>query len=137
VEKPLTACEICGRREALYVCRECGRKVCGECLDLNSWLCPECLSRVEREAGEARLPELSLLVPLGFLLIFAGIILLVFSAFASAPASGGGFFFIFPFFFGFGFGKEAHPLLFTASTAVFLLFLAFFIYLLVKAWRIG
>ncbi|MHC1586688.1 MAG: hypothetical protein ACXQTV_04000 [Candidatus Hecatellaceae archaeon] len=136
----MSTCEICGKREALYVCRGCGRKVCSQCIDLESWLCEDCLKRTLASQPSAPTPLTGLfptLIFAGFLLILVGMILVAFSAMASAPGEGGGFFFIFPFFFGFGFGSgETPPLAATIFFAAALAFLAFIAYVFLRSLRL-
>jgi uncharacterized membrane protein len=141
VAKPLTVCEVCGRNEALYVCRECGRKICGECLDADFWLCPECLVKVKiAQPPQQPAPSLpSGLLFLGFLLILAGMALIAFSAVASASLQGGkGFFFFFPFpfIFTFGFGAGEFPVGAVFFLAAALVFLAFIAYLFFRTLRL-
>jgi len=42
-KKPL--CEICGRRPAKFVCKDCGRVVCEEHFDPILWVCTDCKQR--------------------------------------------------------------------------------------------
>jgi len=78
-------CEVCGRRAARYVCQECGRRVCGVCLEPHGWVCLTCLERLRGEA--AALPSEALPWPapfklflLGFLLILIGMVFMVIAA---------------------------------------------------------
>ena len=137
----MTVCEVCSRNEALYVCRECGRKICGECLDAELWLCPECLAKVKTvqpsQQPFSTLP--SWLLFLGFLLILAGMALVAFSAVALAPPEGGrGFFFLFPFpfIFTFGFGTGEFPVGAVFFLAAALVFIAFIAYLFFRTLRL-
>jgi uncharacterized membrane protein len=139
--KSLTVCEACGRAEALYACRECGRKICGKCLNAEVWLCPECSAKVRMVQVPQRpisaLPSNLLL--LGFILILAGMVLMAFSAIASVPLGGGrGFFFFFPFpfVFGFGFGAGEFPVMAAVFLAIALIFLAFVAYVFFRALRL-
>jgi len=91
-------CEVCGKRVARYVCNECGRKVCGVCLEPRSWVCSECYNRLSREAPKLEASELSpwattpfKLFVLGFSLIVTGIILMtIASVFLGASSVGAG-----------------------------------------------
>jgi len=76
-------CEICGSNPATYVCSECGRSVCNQCFDHDSWLCRDC-HRKEKQEYAQRDFEDSSAFPLfmkvflaGFFLIFLGTILLM------------------------------------------------------------
>lgn len=78
-------CEVCGRRAARYVCQECGRKVCGVCLEPHEWVCLTCLERLRRKV--AALPRETFPWPaslklflLGFLLIFVGMVFMMIAA---------------------------------------------------------
>lgn len=51
-------CEICLEKSAQYKCRSCGRKICVEHIDMDTWLCIECMDRyrerqviLEKEVG--------------------------------------------------------------------------------------
>ena len=96
----LKLCEICRKRFARYVCQECGREVCEVCFVPKKWLCEECYSRLLGKKALVgfhwsswRSP--TVLLMLGFLTIFIGVILL----FASSIYGGSGvsgFVWVFP-----------------------------------------
>ena len=91
-------CEICGRRVARYVCEECGRQVCGRCLEPHVWMCSECYGRLRPEAPGIEPFTWSVplkLFLLGFLLTFVGVVLLMIAGFLSGGSAG--FIWILPF----------------------------------------
>ena len=133
----VSRCEICGRNEALYVCRNCSRRVCEECFNPETWLCRECLASLQSVAEAEPAPTSLSLLPklmfLGFLLIVVGMLLMAFSAFTLPPGGNPkGFIFIlsFPFFFGFGYGSEAIPVAPVFASVFLALVLAGFILLI-------
>lgn len=93
-------CEICNIHEAMYVCRRCGRSVCGMCFELPSWLCLDCLRQTRRE--EVTPKEVwstpSRFFMLGFVMIVIGVSLIMVASIYSKGlgVSGGAVFFIGP-----------------------------------------
>ncbi|MEM2136799.1 MAG: B-box zinc finger protein [Candidatus Methanomethylicia archaeon] len=87
-------CEICGLREARYVCSECGRRVCEECLEPNEWKCIKCIECGEREfigIGDYENTEILWKTTLiGFIIIFIGIILIMVSSIIMGGTVAGG-----------------------------------------------
>lgn len=92
-------CELCGKRVARYVCEECGRRVCEGCLEPRMWVCSECYRRLR--------PEVPVMKPFlwsmpfrlfffGFLLMFVGIVLVMFAGFLSGGSAGVVWIFPFP-----------------------------------------
>ncbi|MEM1507366.1 MAG: DUF131 domain-containing protein [Candidatus Bathyarchaeia archaeon] len=84
-------CEICGKRQAKYVCQECGRKVCEQCIEPYDLFCLECYRKIEKslrssEKIEERMAFETLPVKvffLGFLLIFVGMLITFLAALLS------------------------------------------------------
>jgi len=79
----IRTCKICGNRSAKYICQECGREVCEDCLEPHTWVCTECYKRVKLETpffqtGPWSTPVKMFL--LGFLLIFIGTIIITITA---------------------------------------------------------
>lgn len=78
-------CEQCGKRVSRYICQECGRAICELCIEPATWLCLDCYGRLERNAPrraepEEEMPTLSPVLKLffvAFLLMVAGIIILM------------------------------------------------------------
>ena len=122
-------CSVCGKNSASYVCRDCGRSVCGQCFDAVQWSCVECQNR---HGGNSRTwvtstanPALYLLfVALG--MIFVGIFLLMISSSLNG-INGGGVILIGPIPILFGTGTNSTPLiLIGAAVTIFaLVFFAF------------
>ena len=101
-------CEVCGEREALYVCSSCGARVCGRCIDFGTWRCVNCL---EAEAVPPELRPVGIpstfftLLSIGFLFIFLGFALMFVAGLLSGGNVGGGIFvWPIPLVFGFGSG---------------------------------
>lgn len=70
------SCEVCGTRQARYVCSECGRRVCPFCFDPYVGLCTFCLREVQAvDKVEEDKTVLDRWVRAGFLLVFIGITL--------------------------------------------------------------
>ena len=79
-------CELCGERNAKYICQECGRAICERCIEPYSWLCLDCYRKTKTEelgleeeiygGTLSRIPLMKIFF-MGFLLIFAGMILLM------------------------------------------------------------
>lgn len=84
-------CDICGVRDAEYVCKGCGRLVCRIHFSLPSSLCSECLTSgygggvrgVEVPMAEALKPLVAMLV--GTLLIVTGFVLVSLSLAGGHP----------------------------------------------------
>jgi len=77
-------CEICGSNPAMYVCSECGRSICRQCFDLDSWICSDCYCKEKQEYAQRNLEKSFTPFPLfmkvflaGFLLIFLGMVILM------------------------------------------------------------
>jgi len=74
-------CEICGVNPAMYVCSNCGRNVCSQCFEKNSWLCIECYNKRNQSFKEEMLwtsyPLFIKIFLIGFLLAFLGMIILM------------------------------------------------------------
>jgi len=82
-----TTCEICGRREARFVCSRCGRKACWDCFDTFSWLCRPCYEEVSRREPEIGFPALGKWLLVGILLLTVGMILMAIGLVASGEAA--------------------------------------------------
>jgi len=91
-------CELCGKRDARYVCQNCGRLICDLCVASDDPLCSECFSSM---GGRERLEptqldrHFSLLNPfsilfLGIFLIFIGFFLIMLSSVLSGTIEGVG-----------------------------------------------
>ncbi|MCS7386104.1 MAG: B-box zinc finger protein [archaeon GB-1867-005] len=96
-------CELCGRREARYVCQECGRRVCELCIDPYTWTCIDCLEKIKPKL--TRMPATQTTTPIntmakiftiGFIVIFIGMIIMMIAAILGAGQVSGGIV-IFPF----------------------------------------
>ena len=110
-------CEVCGERETRYICRACGRRVCENCFDQETWLCRLCSSEARtREPASSR--ALAILA-LGIMLTFVGLVVLVAGLASSATeAAGGAFVLVGPFPLVVTFDKAA-PLLFLLIPVLF------------------
>jgi len=113
---PARDCEVCLRKNARYVCRECGREICDNCFYVPGWLCTECYERTAAKHPESRVGRFEEVegVPLafkvfmiGFFVIFVGIMLIMVASLLSPESnvSGGGIFLIGPIPIVFGYGQ--------------------------------
>lgn len=93
-------CEVCGERAARYICQECGSEACQFCFDPAKWICLGCYKSLEREPSALESFRWSTLVKLflfGFVLMFAGIIvIMVATVLFGASAGAGAIIWIFP-----------------------------------------
>jgi uncharacterized membrane protein len=75
-----TVCQLCGTREATYVCQSCGRTVCNHCFNPARWTCVDCLARnrgsLAREHVISRVPVAALLFFTAFAMIVIGMLLI-------------------------------------------------------------
>lgn len=84
---PSKICEICGLRSAVYVCQECGRNVCPHCQ--SGLLCKDCRTRsVEIPPSEATSRTSPLLPMLAFMIVFAGVGLIILGSLTGNSSSG-------------------------------------------------
>lgn len=133
----MKVCELCSARPARYVCQECGRSICERCIKSYSWLCLECYrkiispnSEIEKEAAFS-ISFIKMFI-LGFILIFAGTIILFLASLLSGLKipSGGIVIWLIPLppvIFGAG----EHPLLLLTlgvALIIVMLLLVFFLY---------
>ncbi|MEM3615256.1 MAG: orotate phosphoribosyltransferase [Candidatus Methanomethylicia archaeon] len=47
MENKMDKCSICKVNNSIYVCRRCGRRICGKCMHIHG-LCIECAKRIGR-----------------------------------------------------------------------------------------
>ncbi len=88
-------CSICSRKAATHVCQNCGRAVCGNCIDPVRWLCTECQAKLEPSAPQkySSQPQFSLptmLFFVAFLAIFIGMLLMAFGSLSNLGNVSGG-----------------------------------------------
>jgi len=113
---PAKDCEVCRRKGAMYICRECGRAICDNCFYFPSWLCMECHERASAKHPELRVgafedvegvPLAFKVFMIGFFVIFVGIMLIMAASLLSPGSnmSGGGIFLIGPIPIVFGYGE--------------------------------
>jgi uncharacterized membrane protein len=105
-------CEVCGKRAARYVCQECGREVCQFCFESTAWVCLDCYTSLKREGsalGSFGWSTSFKLFLLGFVLIFAGIIvMMIATVLFGASLDAGAVIWVFPLPpIGFGTGQYA------------------------------
>jgi len=112
---PARDCEICRRRSAMYVCRECGRETCDNCFYVPGWLCTECYDRAAARRPEVHVDRFEVegmpfalkIFMVGFFVILAGIMLIMIGSllFPGSNVSGGAVFLIGPIPIVFGYGQ--------------------------------
>ena len=87
VDRPL--CEICGKKPAEFVCKDCGRLVCRDDFDPVLWVCKECRKKyidyypdkVVETSESRRKKEIwkpTLLFISGIILLFLGFAILIY-----------------------------------------------------------
>mgnify|MGYP000527656819 CR=1 FL=1 len=96
----MVKCEICNRRDAKYVCKECGRRVCELCFDPYTWTCIECLDRLKHriktpiytptQISTSMFNSIVKFTTLGFIIIFIGMILIMLGAITGGVQVSGG-----------------------------------------------
>ena len=136
-------CELCGERNAKYICQECGRAVCEQCIEPYSWLCLDCYRKTKTEEKTPSLemetygrsffqiPFMKIFF-LGFLLIFAGMIILMLATiFFGLKDSFGLILLIGPIPIIFGTDKETMKILILLSITLMVMAL---IFILVLDW---
>ncbi|MCX8171039.1 MAG: DUF131 domain-containing protein [Candidatus Bathyarchaeota archaeon] len=77
-------CEVCGERQAKYVCQECGRKICERCVEPSNLICLGCSREIEKLSSSPNRVKEGVVFEtlpikiffLGFLLIFVGFIII-------------------------------------------------------------
>jgi len=113
---PARDCEVCRRKSAMYVCRECSRGICDNCFHAPAWLCIECYDREAAKHPEVHvhrleevegLPFAFKLFMIGFFVIFVGIVFIMAASLLvpGSNVSGGGIFLIGPIPIVFGYGQ--------------------------------
>ena len=126
-------CEICGVNPAMYVCSNCGRNVCSQCFEKNSWLCIECYNKRDQSFKE-EIPWISYplfikIFLIGFLLAFLGmIILMVAGLMEGVSQSSGIIVFIGPIPIMLGVGKTSLLAIFLAILLTIIGIVLFFIF---------
>ena len=86
-------CEICGKRAARYICQECGRDVCQFCFEPTTWICLDCYNGLKRETSALESFQWSTpfkLFLLGFVLMFAGIMVMMIATVLFGASMGAG-----------------------------------------------
>ncbi len=72
-------CQICGMRQATYVCQSCGRTVCANCFSSVQWTCSDCLAKtngpLKRESTDSQISVPTLLFFVAFAMIVIGVLL--------------------------------------------------------------
>ena len=126
-------CEICGVNPAMYVCSNCGRNVCSQCFEKNSWLCIECYNKRNQSFKEEILwtsyPLFIKIFLIGFLLAFLGmIILMVAGLMEGVSQSSGIIVFIGPIPIMLGVGKPSLLAIFLAILLTIIGIVLFFIF---------
>lgn len=130
-------CEICNKRDARYICQECGRQVCELCFDPSLWLCMDCTDKIKEAKTRIEratvipyeVDSIMKIVIIGFTVIFIGVILIMIAALIGGGVSGG--IIIFPFIpipLIFGFGPEAiNTIIITSILMIILIMLVILI----------
>ncbi len=86
-------CEVCGQRAPTFICQECGREACKFCFETTTWVCLGCYKSLRRETSKLesfRWSTPSKLLLLGFVLMFAGMIVIIAAIFFFGAATDAG-----------------------------------------------
>jgi len=126
-------CEICGVNPAMYVCSNCGRNVCSQCFEKNSWLCIECYNKRNQGFKEEVLwtsyPLFIKIFLIGFLLAFLGMIILMVAGLMEGVSQASGIIvFIGPIPIMLGVGKPSLLAIFLAILLTIIGIVLFFIF---------
>jgi len=114
-------CELCGKRSAKYICQECGRAICEACIEPYTWLCLDCYGKTKGYAEEKtqeilHIPLSIKLFLLSFILMFAGVLILVLTALLSGLTGSLGIILLLgPIPIIIGYGEHVIPLLILAT----------------------
>ena len=119
---------MCRSEDATYVCRNCGRVVCGKCFNTSQWRCLDCVSKSGNWAvSSPGLPATSLLFFVAMVLIFVGVILLtVGTAWNTGSVNSGVVLIVGPFPIILGSGPYVVPLV-VLSIVLLILSIIFFV----------
>jgi len=108
----------------MYVCKKCGKAVCGACFNPHVWLCRDCsqhLPVIENVDLERNIvtgwPTGLTIFLVSFVMIFIGMLLMTFASISSVGGSGGLVIFIGPFPVAIGAGPQS-SLMITIAFAV-------------------
>ncbi len=88
-------CATCSRRVATHVCQNCGRAVCGNCIDPVRWFCTECQARLAPSAPREYSTQSPFSMPtllffVAFIVIFVGMLLMAFGSLSNLGNVSGG-----------------------------------------------
>jgi uncharacterized membrane protein len=77
---PTPLCQLCGLRQATYVCQSCGRTACTNCFNPEQWTCTGCFAKndapLRRENADSKMPMVTLLFSVAFAMIMIGMLLI-------------------------------------------------------------
>jgi len=93
----MVRCDICGIRDARYICSKCERRVCEKCFNTQFWICSKCESQnyPTYTEGWKTVDTIMKTFTIGFIIIIIGMILIMLSQIIVGGAFGG--IIIFPF----------------------------------------
>ncbi|MEM3506772.1 MAG: B-box zinc finger protein [Candidatus Bathyarchaeia archaeon] len=125
-------CEICRHKNAMYVCKNCGKEVCNECFNVDFWACSKCYELEAYQKGFQKFDSLSntffKFFILGFIMIFIGIVLIMLSSLTFKDSLTGGITLIIgPIPILLGFGPYSQLLLLFAMLLTIIILIVFLI----------
>ncbi len=129
---PPRLCEICGERNAMFLCQSCGSSVCPVCRV--GWLCRRC-GATEELSHEGLEPVKFGGVPLVFIslvVVLAGFAVVIAGLLTGGEAGGGCFVWPLPFIVGCGFGSDSG--VFGVFLGITLAFSVLFLWFLSARW---
>jgi uncharacterized membrane protein len=119
----------------MYVCRDCGRTVCGSCFNPHVWKCQDCSKSLSKIQGtdlndDARFGwSMAFTVFLGaFIMIFVGMMLMMLASVSSGGGSGGLVLFIGPFPIAVGSGPQSSLMVTVAFALAIVGMVLFFLF---------
>ncbi|MEM3736851.1 MAG: DUF131 domain-containing protein [Candidatus Bathyarchaeia archaeon] len=128
-------CELCGKQDALYICRRCGNRICEACFDYTGWVCSICAKSATKPQTSGLKKLLNpysfpLIFMVGSLITFIGVVIIFISALGSPSSiAGGGILLIGPIPIVFGTGPDFLVLLPIAVALTIIAFVFFFLLL--------
>jgi len=93
---PPPLCAVCGKTPATYICQNCGKPTCSNCIDAASWTCYDCGRKAATGRGEVGYSQqfqfslASLLFLVAFAAIFVGTLLIALGSIPNLGTSSAG-----------------------------------------------
>lgn len=128
-------CEHCNQNPAMYVCKDCGRTVCGLCFNPYVWKCQDCSKSAAIPSGmrvpesvQAGLPWGFTIFIAAFIMIFVGMLLMILASAIGGGGTGGLVIFIGPFPIAVGAGPQSSLMIVIAFALAIMGMILFFLF---------